>query len=215
LLPLNLSLAKAYPASDVHTNWQIVVIVETRKLLSNACQYFVNAIAILKLTTDHVSGIHTINGLLRSDGSRKDNIICWKIGNKITNDNPINITVLNKEVAALDTFLPRTALLTGFLKSAIIASYFAWRAAYQIWGGEGGFEAVIVSVEGNVITAEVTKDDDATSFLSPKLPDKIVFEADRCDGSHLKVGDKIRGTYLNGTIDGNNVHVVSVSVITD
>ena len=38
-----------------------------------------------------------------------------------------------------------------------------------------------------------TKDDDETSFLSPKLPDKIVFDADRCDGSHLKVGDKIRG----------------------
>ena len=97
----------------------------------------------------------------------------------------------------------------------VVGLYFAWRAAYQIWGGEGGFEAVIVSVEGNVITAEVTKDDDATSFLSPKLPDKIVFDADRCDGSHLKVGDKIRGTYLKGTIDGNNVRVVSVSVYTD
>lgn len=92
--------------------------------------------------------------------------------------------------------------------------YFAWRAAYQIWGGEGGFEAVIISVEGDVITAEVTKDD-ATSFLSPKLPDTIVFDAGRCDGSHLKVGDKIKGTYLKGTIDGDNVSVVSVSVITD
>ena len=89
-------------------------------------------------------------------------------------------------------------------------------SSLSIWGGEGGFEAVIVSVEGNIITAEVTKDDDdATSFLSPKLPEKIVFDADRCDGSHLKVGDKIRGTYLKGTIDGNNVRVVSVSVITD
>ena len=98
----------------------------------------------------------------------------------------------------------------------VVGLYLAWRVAYQIWGGEGGFEAVIVSVEGNIITAEVTKDDDdATSFLSPKLPEKIVFDADRCDGSHLKVGDKIRGTYLKGTIDGNNVRVVSVSVITD
>ena len=96
----------------------------------------------------------------------------------------------------------------------VVGLYFAWRAAYQIWGGEGGFEAVIVSVEGNVITAEVTKDD-ATSFLSPKLPDTIVFDAGRCDGSHLKVGDKIKGTYLKGTIDGDNVSVVSVSVITD
>ena len=48
-----------------------------------------------------------------------------------------------------------------------------------------------------------------------KLPDKIVFDADRCDGSHLKVGDKIRGSYLKGTIDGNNVHVDSVGVITE
>ena len=96
----------------------------------------------------------------------------------------------------------------------VVALYFAWRVAYQIWGGEEGFEAIIVSVDGNVITAEVTKDD-ATSFLSPKLPDQIVFDADRCDGSHLKVGDKIKGTYLKGTIDGNNVRVVSVSVITD
>ena len=31
----------------------------------------------------------------------------------------------------------------------------------------------------------------------------------------VAVGDKIRGTYLKGTIDGNNVHVVSVSVITE
>lgn len=97
----------------------------------------------------------------------------------------------------------------------VVALYFAWRVAYQIWGGEGGFEAVIVSVEGNVITAEVTKDDENTSFLSPKLPNQIVFDADRCDGSHLKVGDKIHGMYLKGTIDGNNVCVVSVSVITE
>ena len=97
----------------------------------------------------------------------------------------------------------------------VVALYFAWRVAYQIWGGEGGFDAVILSVDGNVITAEVTKDDDATSFLSPKLPDTIVFDADHCDGRHLQVGDKIRGTYLKGTIDGNNVHVVSVSVITE
>ena len=29
-----------------------------------------------------------------------------------------------------------------------------------------------------------------------KLPDKIVFDADRCDGSGLKVGDKIHGIYI-------------------
>ena len=96
----------------------------------------------------------------------------------------------------------------------VVALYFAWRVAYQIWGGEGGFEAEILSVEDDIITAQVTYEN-RSSFLSPKLPDTIVFDADRCDGSHLKVGDKIRGTYIKGTIDGNNVHVVSVSVITE
>ena len=96
----------------------------------------------------------------------------------------------------------------------VVALYFAWRVAYQIWGGEGGFEAEILSVEDDIITAKVTYEN-RNSFLSPKLPDTIVFDADRCDGSHLKVGDKIRGTYLKGTIDGNNVRVISVSVITE
>ena len=96
----------------------------------------------------------------------------------------------------------------------VVALYFAWRVAYQIWGGEGGFEAEILSVEDDIITAKVTYEN-RSSFISPKLPDTIVFDADRCDGSHLKVGDKIRGTYLKGTIDGNNVRVVSVSVITE
>lgn len=96
----------------------------------------------------------------------------------------------------------------------VVALYFAWRAAYQIWGGEEGFEAEILSVEENIITAKVTYEN-RDSFLSPKLPDTIVFDAGRCDGSHLKVGDKIKGTYLKGTIDGDNVSVVSVSVITD
>lgn len=95
----------------------------------------------------------------------------------------------------------------------VVALYFAWRVAYQIWGGTGGLEAVIVSVDGNEITAKVTYDD--ASFLSPKLPDQIVFDADRCEGTGLKAGDKISGIYLKGTIDGNNVCVVSVGVITD
>ena len=96
---------------------------------------------------------------------------------------------------------------------AASALYLAWRAAYRIWGGQEGFSAVVVSVDGDEITANVTYD--GASFLSPKLPDKIVFDAGRCEGTDLKVGDKIRGTYLKGTIDGNNVSVVSTSVITD
>ena len=80
-------------------------------------------------------------------------------------------------------------------------------------GGEQEFEAVILSVEGNVITAEVTYDN--ASFLSAKLPDKIIFDANDSGETGLKVGDKIHGNYLKGTIDGNNVRVVSLVVTTD
>ena len=96
---------------------------------------------------------------------------------------------------------------------AVILLIFAWRAAYRIWGGQEGFNAVVVSVDGDEITANVTYD--GASFLSPKLPEQIVFDAKRCEGTGLKPGDKIRGTYLKGTIDGNSVSVVSTSVITD
>jgi hypothetical protein len=105
-------------------------------------------------------------------------------------------------------------ILTVFLciLLLVVALYFAWRVAYRIWGGEGGFEAEILSVENNIITARVTQDN-RSSLLTHKLPDTIVFDANRCEGSGLKVGDKIRGMYLKGTIDGNRVRVVSVGVI--
>ena len=80
-------------------------------------------------------------------------------------------------------------------------------------GGEQEFEAVILSVEGNVITAEVTYDN--ASFFSTKLPDKIIFNANDSGETGLAVGDKIHGNYLKGTIDGNNVRVVSLVVTTD
>ena len=80
-------------------------------------------------------------------------------------------------------------------------------------GEEQEFEAVILSVEGNVITAEVTYDN--ASFLSAKLPDKIIFDANDSGETGLKAGDKIHGNYLKGTIDGNNVRVVSLVVTTD
>jgi len=78
-------------------------------------------------------------------------------------------------------------------------------------GGEQEFDAVVLSVEGNVITAEVTYDN--ASFFSAKLPDKIVFDSNDSGETGLKVGDKIHGNYLKGTIDGNNVRVVSLVVL--
>ncbi len=77
-------------------------------------------------------------------------------------------------------------------------------------GGEIEFDAVVLSVEGNIITAEVI--DDGASFFSAKLPDKIVFDANDSGESNLKVGDNIHGNYLKGTIDGDSVRVVSLTV---
>lgn len=79
-------------------------------------------------------------------------------------------------------------------------------------GGEIGFYATVLSVEGDIITAEVTRDDGA-SFFSKKLPNRIVFDTKVPGADNLKIGDKIYGNYLKGTIDGENVYVIGVRVI--
>ena len=79
-------------------------------------------------------------------------------------------------------------------------------------GGEIGFEATITRVEDGTAYATVTEQD--TAFLTKKLPESIMFETADLD-KELNVGDKISGCYLSGTIDGQTVRVVSVSVITD
>ena len=79
-------------------------------------------------------------------------------------------------------------------------------------GGEIGFEATINKVEDGIAYATVTEQD--TGFLTKKLPESIMFETADLD-KELNVGDKISGCYLSGTIDGQTVRVVSVSVVTD
>lgn len=78
-------------------------------------------------------------------------------------------------------------------------------------GGEIGFYATVLSVDGNMITAEVTADE-ASSFFSKKLPNRIVFDITVSGETNLKVGDRIYGNYLEGTIKGENVRVVSVVI---
>ena len=78
-------------------------------------------------------------------------------------------------------------------------------------GGEIGFEATINRVEDGIAYATVT--DQHGGFLTKKLPESIMFET--ADLEELNAGDKIRGCYLSGTIDGQTVRVVSVKVITD
>ena len=81
-------------------------------------------------------------------------------------------------------------------------------------GGEIGFEATInrVEPEYNMAYATVTKQD--TGLFSKKLPESIMFETADLD-EELNAGDKISGCYLSGSINGQTVRVVSVSVITD
>ena len=79
-------------------------------------------------------------------------------------------------------------------------------------GGEIGFEATINRVEDGVAYATVTEQD--AGFLSKKLPESIMFETADL-GEELQAGDKISACYMSGTIDGQTVRVVSVSIITD
>ena len=79
-------------------------------------------------------------------------------------------------------------------------------------GGEIGFEATINRVEDSIAYATVTKQN--FDFLSKKLPESIMFETADLD-EELKTGDKISACYMNGTIEGQFVRVVSVSILMD
>ena len=79
-------------------------------------------------------------------------------------------------------------------------------------GGEIGFGAIIDKVEDGIAYATVTEQ--SASFLSKKLPEKIMFSTADLD-VELKAGDIISACYLRGTIDGQTARVVSVSVISE
>ena len=78
-------------------------------------------------------------------------------------------------------------------------------------GGEIGFDAVINRVEPEYNMAYATVTDHDAGLLSKKLPESIMFNTSDLD-VELKAGDEIRGCYLSGTINGQNVRVVSVMV---
>lgn len=99
------------------------------------------------------------------------------------------------------------------IASVAIVCFFALIVAFLSLdraGGEMEFHAVILAVEGNMITAEVTYD--GASFFSAKLPDRIIFDATDSGEKNLKVGDVIQGNYLEGTINGDTAAVVSIVV---
>lgn len=100
------------------------------------------------------------------------------------------------------------------IASASIICLFALLVAFLSLdraGGEMEFHAVILAVEGNMITAEVTYD--GASFFSAKLPDRIIFDATDSGEKNLKVGDVIQGSYLEGTINGDTARVVSIMIV--
>ena len=77
-------------------------------------------------------------------------------------------------------------------------------------GGEIGFDATVLSVDGTMITAKVTNDE--ASFFSKKLPRTIIFDASISGNTDLNIGDEIGGCYLKGSIEGEYVCVVSLDV---
>ena len=102
----------------------------------------------------------------------------------------------------------KVIIILAVMVCIAVAAFFSIDRA----GGEIGFEATINRVEDGVAYATVTEQD--AGFLAKKLPESIMFETADLD-EELQAGDKISGCYLSGTIDGQTVRVVSVSVVTD
>ena len=78
-------------------------------------------------------------------------------------------------------------------------------------GGEIGFDAVINRVEPEYNMAYATVTNQGAGFFSKKLPESIMFNTSELD-EELKAGDEIQGCYLRGTINGQDVRVVSIMV---
>jgi len=72
-------------------------------------------------------------------------------------------------------------------------------------GGKVFFEAVILEVNGQTVTAEVLSS--GHGVLSPRLPHNITFTADPESLENLRVGDTIEGEWQYGSRRGSNVRV--------
>ena len=101
-----------------------------------------------------------------------------------------------------------TIILTAMVTTLVVA--FVLFCSLDRAGGEIGFDAVITKVEDGMAYAAVTGDE--AGFLSQKLPGDILFYTDILDTA-LEAGDTIHGCDLSGTIAGQHVRVVSVTVI--
>ncbi len=71
-----------------------------------------------------------------------------------------------------------------------------------------GFEAVILSIDGNTVTAEVTADQ--IHFPYRGLGDIMVFEVVDVP---MAPGDRISGLYHSGSVDGDYVGLLSYQLV--
>ena len=76
-------------------------------------------------------------------------------------------------------------------------------------GGEIGFDAIVTSVEGDLVYATVTEDD--AGFGSRKLPDTIVIYANDFPEDDFLIGDLIHGCYIRKQFYGDFYRVVSIA----
>lgn len=99
----------------------------------------------------------------------------------------------------------RILLIPIFIAAAI---YFI--CGFGRAGGEIGFKARILAIDNNIIFAETLEDN--AGILTRHLPSKFYFETDMIPETapSLLEGDIIEGSYLNNSIKGNVVRVVSI-----
>lgn len=103
-------------------------------------------------------------------------------------------------------------------KAILIAAILILVALLGIWafltfgraGGEIGFDAIVTSIDGNLVYATVTKD--RAGFGSRKLPETIVIYAEDFPDYEFHVGDLIDGCYIRKAHEGNFYRVVSILV---
>lgn len=104
------------------------------------------------------------------------------------------------------------------MKTKLIAIILVVLCLFGIWaflslgraGGEIGFNAMVTSIEGNLVYATVTEDH--AGFGSRKLPDTIVIYADEFPDAEFHIGDLIHGCYIRKEYNGDFYRVVSIAL---
>ena len=104
------------------------------------------------------------------------------------------------------------------MKTKVIAIILVVLSLFGLWaflslgraGGEIGFNAMVTSIEGNLVYATVTEDH--AGFGSRKLPDTIVIYTDEFPEAEFHIGDLIHGCYIRKEYNGDFYRVVSIAL---